>query len=599
MVQGDDILVNAGEFILVLAAIINFAAAISGILLNKKPFAQKLTNILLITSVIFITLDMLLLVYYQVHHDFRLVYVYEHTSFDLSPVYLVSALWAGQEGSLLLWAVINSWIGFVLWRALNKQNFQNKLVFPSFAVINICIIMMALFSQPFKIMSYVPTEGLGLNLALQDPWMAVHPPLVFIGYSSMAVLFSLGLGTDPKIEKYCNKTMLRRWALQGLLFLGMGIFTGSLWAYRALGWGGYWAWDPIENAALIPWLLLSGIVHGEYTASKAMSRVKYMLPFVMAAFGTFLARSGMLKDKSIHAYTGSSLSIPLFAFFAMSVLAILYFSLSEVKRNEINKQYRVISILSILTVFLYAFAALVFLGTIFPLFSGAKIATVFFNYSALFISIAFTFLFIAECYTSFKEAFFKVIFTSAVITALICLSMKFTSLIWLIVLWMLFIPLVLWVIKTISLKPTLYLKKIKNPFAAVAHAGVMLLILGAVTSTAFSEQRAVLITAGGYTNLGYGANIDISQLDLEKNTTIHTIGSDIIISPAENASSSIEQVVYSTTRPLIWLFWIGGVLIVLGILGALFKRAGSTFEGICSPVGFNDQSASSSSRLSV
>lgn len=577
MVQGDDTLVNTGEFILVLAAILNFAAAISGILFNKKPFAQKLTNILLITSVIFITLDMLLLVYYQVHHDFRFVYVYEHTSLDLSPVYLVSALWAGQEGSLLLWAVINSWIGLVLWRALNKQSFQNKLVFPSFAVINICIIMMALLSQPFNIMSYVPTEGLGLNLALQDPWMAVHPPLVFIGYSSMAVLFSLGLGTDYEIEKQCGVTMLRRWAIQGLLFLGMGIFTGSLWAYRALGWGGYWAWDPIENAALIPWLLLSGIVHGEYTASNAMSRVKYMLPFAMAAFGTFLARSGMLKDKSIHAYTGSSLNIPLFTFFAISVLAILYFSLSEVKRNEINKQYGDNLILSILNVFLYAFAALVLLGTIFPLFSqGAAVATVFFNYSALFMSIAFAFLFIAECYTYFKEAFFKVIFASAVITALLCLSMKFTSLIWLLVLWILFIPLVLWVIKTISLKPALHLKKIKNLFAAVAHLGVMLLILGAVTSTAFSEQRAVLITTGGYTNLGYGANIDISQLDLEKNTTIHTIGSDIIISPAENVSSSVEQVVYYTTRPLICLFWSGGVLIVLGILGALSKRAEST-----------------------
>jgi cytochrome c-type biogenesis protein CcmF len=576
MVQGDDIMINMGEFILVIAAIIYFAAAMSGILLNKKPFAKKLTNILLITSMMFITLDMLLLIYYQMHHDFRFVYVYEHTSFDLAPAYLVSALWAGQEGSFLLWAVINSWIGFVLWRALNKQNFQNKLIFTCFAVINICIIMMALLSQPFKIMAYVPTEGLGLNSALQDPWMAVHPPLVFIGYSSMAVLFSLGLGTDPKIEKYCEMTILRKWALQGWLFLGTGIFTGSLWVYRALGWGGYWAWDPIENAALIPWLLLTGIAHGEHTESKAMSRVKYMFPFVMAAFGTFLARSGILKDKSVHAYTGSSLSIPLFTFLAVLILAILYFGLLKVKRNNINKQHSVISIHSILNVLLYAFAALVFLGITFPLISGTTVTTVFFNYSALFFSIAFAILFIAECYTSFKEAFFKVIFVSAVITALICLSMKFTSLIWLLVIWILLIPLVLWVINTTSLKPTLHLKKIKNPFAAVAHVGGIFLILGAVASSAFSEQGAVLITAGSYTSLGYGAQIDSSQLDLERSTIIHTIGSDIILPPAENVSS-IQQAVYYTTRPLIWFFWIGGTLIVLGILGALFKRAGSMF----------------------
>jgi cytochrome c-type biogenesis protein CcmF len=564
-------MINTGEFILVIAAFIYFAAAMAGILLNKKPFARKMTNILLIISVILITLDMLLLVYYQVHHDFRFVYVYEHTSFDLAPAYLVSALWAGQEGSFLLWAVINSWIGFALWRALNKHNFQNKLVFTCFAVINICIIMMALLSQPFKLMTYVPAEGLGLNLALQDPWMAVHPPLVFIGYSSMAVLFSLGLGTNPKIEKYCEMTIFRKWALQGWLSLGMGIFTGSFWAYRALGWGGYWAWDPIENAALIPWLLLTVVAHGGHTASKARSRVKYMLPFVMAAFGTFLARSGILKDKSLHAYTESSLSIPLFIFLAILVLAILYFGLSTVKRNETNRQYGVISILSILNVILYAFAALVFLGTIFPLISGTAVTTVFFNYSALFFSIAFAILFIAECYTSFKEAFFKVLFVSAVITAVICLSMKFTSLIWLLVLWILLIPLVLWILNTTRMKPTLHFKKINNLFAAVAHAGVIFLILGAVTSTAFSEQRAVLITAGSSTCLGYGAQINSSHLDLERSTIIHTIGSDIILSPAGNGSSSIEQAVYYTTRPLIWLFWIGGVLIILGILGALLE----------------------------
>lgn len=571
MVQGDDMMINVGEFILVAAALIYFAAALSFIILNNKPLAKKLTNIFLITSMIFITFDMLLLIYYQMHHDFRFVYVYEHTSFDLAPAYLVSALWAGQEGSFLLWAVINSWIGFILWRTLNKQNFQNKLVFTCFAVINLSIIMMALLSQPFKIMAYVPTEGLGLNSALQDPWMAVHPPLVFIGYSSMAVLFSLGLGIDHKVEKYCDMTILRRWALQGLLFLGMGIFTGSLWAYRALGWGGYWAWDPIENAALIPWLLLTGIAHDGHTASKAISRIKFMLPFVMAAFGTFLARSGILKDKSVHAYTGSSLSTPLFIFLAVLVFAILYFVLSKVKKNEINKHYGVISIPSILNVLLYSFAALVFLGTIFPLISGVAVTTIFFSYSALFFSIAFAILFIAECFTSFKDAFFKSIFVSAIITALLCLIMKFTSLIWLLVLWILLIPLVLWVINTISLKPTLHLKKIKNPFAAVAHAGVMLLILGAVTSTAFSEQKAVLITPGSCASLGYGAQVDISQLNLEKNTTIHTIGSDIIISPVENVSSSMEQAVYYTTRPLIWLFWIGGVFIVLGILGAILN----------------------------
>jgi len=565
-------MINTGEFILAMAAFI-YLAAMAGILLFKRPFAIKWTNIFLITQVILITFDMLLLVYYQVQHDFSFAYVYEHTSADLAPVYLVSALWAGQEGSFLLWAVINSWIGFVLWRTLSKGVFKKNLVLTGFAVINISIMMMALFSQPFKTMAYVPVEGLGLNAALQDPWMAVHPPLVFIGYSSMAVLFSLGLGPVPEIEEYWEKTLLKRWALRGWLFLGMGIFTGSLWAYRALGWGGYWAWDPIENAALIPWLLLAGVVHRWYNASKAGNRVKYMLPFVMAAFGTFLARSGILKDKSAHAYAGSSLSIPLFIFLTILVLAILYFSL-KVKGIDTGRQYRGIFIPSILNVILYAFAALVFFGTIFPLFSESAVNTAFFNYSALLFSIALAILFIIEYYTIFKENFFKVLLTSAIITAAICLSMKFTSLIWLLVLWIFLIPLVLWTMNTVRITPSLHFKRIKNPFAAVAHAGVILLILGAVSSTAFSEHGAVLVTKGSITNLCYGARIDGAHLGKEKSTIIHTVASDIILSPSDNGlSSSMVQALNYTTRPLIWLFWIGGVLIVLGNLGALFKRA--------------------------
>lgn len=568
-------MINTGELILAMAVFMSFAAAIASILLHKKPSVRKWTNIFLIASVILITFGMLLLIYYQVVHDFRFAYVYEHTSVDLAPAYLVSALWAGQEGSFFLWAVINSWIGLALWKALNKRGLQKRLAFTCFAIINISIMMMALLSQPFKTMTYVPIDGLGLNLALQDPWMAIHPPLVFIGYSSMAVLFSLGLGIRHEIEKSYEKAVLRRWALLGWFFLGMGIFTGSIWAYRALGWGGYWAWDPIENAALIPWLLLTGVAHGEYTVSKARNRIKYMLPFVMAAFGTFLARSGILKDISVHAYAGSSLSIPLFIFLVILVFIILYFGLSKAKRSETLKQHGGISIFSILNVILYAFAALISLGTVFPLISGTEATMAFFNYSALFFSIAFVLLFIAEYYTRFKEVFFRVLFVSAIITASICMSMKFASLIWLLMLWVLLIPLVLWVVNSVSITPTFHFKRIKNLSALVAHAGTILLILGAVTSTAFSQHGTILMAEGSSTNLGYGSRVESANLDREGSTTIHTIGADIILSPAGSGlSSSMVQAVNYTTRPLIWLFWIGGALIVLGSLGAIIRRTG-------------------------
>jgi len=565
-------MINIGGLIFAMSAFAYLMAVITGIFSYKKQTLSKWVNIFSLASAVLITFDMILLVYYQVIHDFHYAYVYGHTSTDLAPAYLVSALWAGQEGSFLLWAVINSWIGFVFLRGLDKRGFKNISAFIGFSVINMSIMVMAILSRPFKTMNYLQVEGLGLNTALQDPWMVVHPPLVFIGYSSMAVLFSIGLCVGPEIEDSCEKLMLRKWALMGWFFLGLGIFTGSIWAYRALGWGGYWAWDPIENAALIPWLLLAGICHEGRLASKPGSRVRYMLPFVMAAFGTFLARSGILKDKSVHSYTVSSLSIPLLIFLAVLVMIILYFSLSKAKKGDASRRSTGISILSILNVNLYAFAVLIFLGTIFPLISGVAVPMAFFNYSALIFSMVLVILFIAQYYVRFKENCFEILFISAIITAAICLIMKFTSLTWMLVLWVFLIPLVLWMVNILRTKPKLRIKMIKDSSAAMAHIGVILLILGVITSTALSKQGTILATDGSLTNLGYGAMIDGADLNKESSTIIHTIGSDIILSPVDSELSlSAVKAVNYTTRPLIWLFWIGGILIILGNLGALLK----------------------------
>ena len=563
-------MINIGELIFAMSALAYLMAVITGIFSYKKQTLSKWVNIFSLASAVLITFDMILLVYYQVIHDFHYAYVYGHTSTDLAPAYLVSALWAGQEGSFLLWAVINSWMGFVFLRGLDRHGFKNISVFIGLSVINMSIMVMAILSRPFKTINYLPAEGLGLNTALQDPWMVVHPPLVFIGYSSMAVLFSIGLCIGPGMKDSYERLMLRKWALRGWLFLGLGIFTGSIWAYRALGWGGYWAWDPIENAALIPWLLLADICHEGRSASKPGSRVKYMLPFVMAAFGTFLARSGILKDKSVHAYTVSSLSIPLFVFLAvLVVMIILYFSLSKAKKKGADRRSTGISIFSILNVNLYAFAILIFLGTIFPLISGIAVPMAFFNYSALLFSMVFVALFIAQYYVRFKEDCFGILFTSAITTAAICLIMKFTSLTWLLVLWVFLIPLVLWMVNILRTKPKLHIKMIKGSSAAMAHMGVILLILGVITSTAFSEQGTILVTDGSFTDLGYGVMLDGADLDKESSTIIHTIGADIILSPADSGLSlSAVKAVNYTTRPLIWLFWIGGGLIILGNLGA-------------------------------
>jgi cytochrome c-type biogenesis protein CcmF len=227
---------------------------------GEKTFAWKWANVFFAVCFSLIAIDTFILVYAQLKCDFSYAYVFNHISTSMETIYRVSALWAGQEGSFLLWALINTGTGCLFLRDLIIIGKKNKTALFGFLLINAVIILMTFLSGPFRVLVGFPSEGLGLNPALKDIWMVVHPPLIFISYSAMAVLFCLSLIDFTQDDKQ-QLFYIRKWILISWLFLGMGILSGSIWAYRSLGWGGYWAWDPIENAALVPWLLLTALVH--------------------------------------------------------------------------------------------------------------------------------------------------------------------------------------------------------------------------------------------------------------------------------------------------------------------------------------------------
>lgn len=220
-----------------------------------------------------------LMLCYLVNHYFEFSYVYEHTSLDLPSLYCISALWAGKEGSFLLWGLILVLMGYSVLKIsyieqeeshIKEQGVSNNVIknkgakktFPTYVAITIAILIMCFIMRPFKLLEILPADGQGLSKALQDPWMVVHPPLVFVGYTAMAIMFALGMN-DLTSGRY--EGIIKNWVRKSILFLGLGIMTGSVWAYRALGWGGYWAWDPIENIALVPWLLLCAYIHSSKT----------------------------------------------------------------------------------------------------------------------------------------------------------------------------------------------------------------------------------------------------------------------------------------------------------------------------------------------
>src|SRR5437764_277724 len=247
-----------------------------------------------------------------VRHDFSFVYVAQHTSTELPTGYSMSAFWGGQEGSLLLWLlVLTAYSAAAV--LLNRRRAPDLVAWsvPVLgAVSTFFAFMLVPVSSPFGTQT-APAQGDGLNPSLQNPYMLAHPPLLYLGYVGLTVPFAFGMGAllaGRADERWIVAT--RRWTLFAWTALGVGQLLGSHWAYVEVGWGGYYAWDPVENAALMPWLAATAFLHSVMIQErkgmlKVWNMVLVALAFELSVFGTFLTRSGVVN--SIHSFAKSSL----------------------------------------------------------------------------------------------------------------------------------------------------------------------------------------------------------------------------------------------------------------------------------------------------
>ncbi|MGD8244452.1 MAG: cytochrome c biogenesis protein CcsA, partial [Anaerolineae bacterium] len=244
--------------------------------------------------------------------QFGIEYIALHSSRDL-PLYLkVSAIWGGQEGSLLLWAFLQA-----LFAALvaGRLSTESRPLVPWASVflglITAFFVAVTLFlSNPFALGQILPADGQGLNPLLRHPGMVFHPPAMYLGYVGLAVPFALALAAlvTRRIDEWPKAA--RRWTLLAWLFLGLGLLLGMRWAYDVLGWGGYWGWDPVENAGLMPWLTATALLHAlvmqdQRRGFRWWSMVLTLLSFLLVLFGTFTTRSGLIQ--SVHAFARSSM----------------------------------------------------------------------------------------------------------------------------------------------------------------------------------------------------------------------------------------------------------------------------------------------------
>jgi cytochrome c-type biogenesis protein CcmF len=326
----------------------------------------------------FTTLAVLLLLTALVTHNFSLQYVASYSSLETSFVYLVTGLWAGNAGSILFWGWLIALAGAILlWR--EKKNSKELLpyAFPVIMLTEILFLVLLFIHNPFARAATIAADGIGLNPLLENAGMVFHPPILLAGFALFVIPFSLAIAA--LISKKLGNGWLvsaKRWALAAWLLLGAGNILGMWWAYAELGWGGYWAWDPVENAGLMPWLLVTAFLHSTMMQRrrgllKSWSLLLIIFAFNLTIFGAFLTRSDILN--SVHSF-GSTAMGPVFIIF-LAIVLIGSLVLVFLRRKDIKEEPGDDAFVSGENTFLFnnlllvAATFAIFIGTMFPFFT--------------------------------------------------------------------------------------------------------------------------------------------------------------------------------------------------------------------------------------
>ena len=326
-----------------------------------------------------LSISVLVLIYLLTTKDYSNAYVAKNISNDLSFIYSIAALWAGQEGSLLLW----SWI-LSLYTLTIRFSKPFKSLLPSSESVSLFILSFFIFlivfvESPFDTLGTIPLNGRGLNPILQNFYMAIHPLTLYIGYIALTIPFAFALGSIISKDKTDNWVLRsKNWTYFSWIFLSLGLLLGSRWAYLELGWGGYWAWDPVENVALMPWLALTAFLHSSM-AQETRSLLRrwniclIFLAFFLSIFGTFITRSGLIS--SVHSFAQSSIG----PYFIVFIILTVVFAIFMYQKNKklISSNEDIVSLVSkenfliFNNIFFLIITLTVFLGTVFPIISEA------------------------------------------------------------------------------------------------------------------------------------------------------------------------------------------------------------------------------------
>jgi cytochrome c-type biogenesis protein CcmF len=492
--------------IFALATMWGYSLALSGdaaaLTFARRAYGFFALSILLTAAVLALLL---------VTRDFRIEYVYQYSGMDLPGYYQFAAFWAGQKGSFMIWLFWGTMLGLLVRRTAGRSE---PAVMGIYTLTLLGLLLILVRENPFVMLKQTPVDGQGLNPLLQDNWMVIHPPIMFIGYAASAIPFSFAMASlwRRKYDGWAARAF--PWALGGFLVLGTAILMGGYWAYKTLGWGGYWGWDPVENASFIPWLFGTVLIHGLYLerTKGRFRRANYVftfLTYISVLYGTFLTRSGVLADFSVHSFVDLGISGWLTMLLGGFMLLGLY--LIVTRWREIPTEPNEDPLLSrgmflvLGTITILAAAILIAAGTSAPLLTRfmkeqSPVGPSFYNRVNLPIAMLVAFLLSFVPYLTWKGNPARELLRKMVLPIAFCLAVTVAAAVWRVhdLFHLAFILLASLALAT-NLQKTIDKYRaggLKALGGYLTHVGVGVILLGIIASSGYDQSTKVTLTQG-------------------------------------------------------------------------------------------------------
>lgn len=521
------------------------------------------------SSVVGVLIASALLWIFILQHRFEYNYVASYSSRELSTALLITTFWAGQEGSFLLWALFASIIALVLQRFTLKNNLEREVMAVYMLAVAFLLGLISIKS-PFQYIwnarpaeipnGMIPPDGRGLNPLLQNFWMIIHPPILFLGFALSAVPFAFALGSlwRKQYREWIAAAM--PWVLMGGIALGTGMMLGGYWAYGVLGWGGWWGWDPVENSSLVPWIGAIILLHTMRIQLRTGKFIRTnfilaMLLYLLVIYSTFLTRSGVLANASVHSFVDPGTVIYSLLLIWLAVATAAGFGLLWLRRKDLQSAGSVSlllsreSILSLAVAVMGACAIIILFGTSMPLFSSSTVESSFYDHATLplavvmmlLLGISLRFKWNQEEHAASKKFLWPAALAAVVVAGLIAAGLHdalaavlvFSSLFALII-------AVEYGIRTAK-------KQIQLIGGSLSHIGFALLLIAILASGKYGHKRSIALPLNqpksifGYTLTFTGDSL-IADGKARYAVRIERNGGTRILSPEIMENSESEQI---------------------------------------------------------